>query len=189
MPTPDHAAVSRPDDPALLRVEGPIATITLNRPTAFNAIDLSIAKKLEQLAAEVEASDDIRVLVIEGKGRAFCTGGDLRIIGEAAAADTMAPVVGEILQHAHAFIATLRRMPTMELTRVHGAPSGGGLSPAVLADRCNRSEDPRFTPAYGKLGISPDGGGTTGLVASVGARRALQIDLTEDSFSGALAHA
>jgi enoyl-CoA hydratase/carnithine racemase len=45
------------DDPALLRIEGPIATITLNRPAAFNSIDLSIAKKLEQLGLEVEAND------------------------------------------------------------------------------------------------------------------------------------
>ena len=188
MPTPDHAAGSRPDEPALLRIEGPIATITLNRPAAFNAIDLSIAKKLEQLGLEVEASEDIRVLVIEGKGRAFCTGGDLRIIGAAAAADTIAPVVGEILQHAHAFIATLRRMPKIVLASVHGWASGGGLSLAFVADLCIASEDARFTPAYGKLGISPDGGGTTGLVASVGARRALQIYLTEDSFSAAQAY-
>ena len=55
MPTPDHAGASLPDDPALLRIEGAIATITLNRPAAFNSIDLSIAKKLEQLGAEVEA--------------------------------------------------------------------------------------------------------------------------------------
>ena len=60
-----------PADPALLRIEGPIATITLNRPAAFNSINLSIAQKLEQLGAEVEANDDIRVLVIEGEGRAF----------------------------------------------------------------------------------------------------------------------
>jgi enoyl-CoA hydratase/carnithine racemase len=74
MSTPAESTASRSDDPALLRIEGPIATITLNRPAAFNSIDLSIAKKLEQLGAEVEASDTIRVLVIEGEGRAFCAG-------------------------------------------------------------------------------------------------------------------
>src|SRR6202035_1163751 len=89
MPTPDHATSSIPDDPALLRIDGPIATITLNRPGAFNSIDLSIAKKLEQLGAEVEANDDIRVLVIEGEGRAFCAGGDLQTIGAAAEADNI----------------------------------------------------------------------------------------------------
>ena len=103
-----HATASSPDDPALLRIDGPIATITLNRAAAFNSIDLPIAKKLEQLASEVEASDDIRVLVIEGEGRAFCGGGDLQTIGAAAAADTIAPVVGELLKHYHAFIETLR---------------------------------------------------------------------------------
>jgi enoyl-CoA hydratase/carnithine racemase len=183
-----HArATSRPDDPALLRIEGAVATITLNRPSAFNSIDLSIAKKLEQLSAEVEASDDIRVLVIEGEGRAFCAGGDLQTMGAAAAADAIAPVVGELLNHYHAFIATLRRMPKIVLASVHGSAAGAGLSLASVADLCIASEDARFTPAYSKLGVSPDGGGSVGVVASVGTRRALQIYLAEDSFSAAQA--
>ena len=189
MPTSAHATVSLPDDPALLRIEGPIATITLNRPAAFNSIDLSIARKLEQLSAEVEADDDIRVLVIEGEGRAFCAGGDLQTIGAAAASDTIAPVVGELLKHYHAFITTLRRMPKIVLSSVHGSAAGAGLSLAFVADLCIAAEDARFTPAYSKLGVSPDGGGTVGVVAAVGTRRALQIFLAEDSFSAAQAHA
>src|SRR6202163_150271 len=109
MPTPSPTPASRPDDPALLRIEGPIATITLNRPAAFNSIDLSIARKLEQLGAEGEADNNIRVLVIEGEARAFCGGGDLQTIGAAAAADDIAPVVAEMLKHHHAFIETVRR--------------------------------------------------------------------------------
>src|SRR6202012_5420636 len=170
MPT----TTSQPKDPALLRIDGPIATITLNRPAAFNSIDLPIAKKLEQLSAEVEASDDIRVLVIEGEGRAFCAGGDLQTIGAAAAADTIAPVVGELLQHYHAFITTLRRMPKIVLASVHGSAAGAGMSLAFVCDLCIATEDARLTPAYAKLGVSPDGGGTVGVVASVGPRRALQ---------------
>ena len=162
MPTSDDTTA-----PALLRIEGPIATITLNRPAAFNSIDLSIAKKLEQLGAEVEGTDDIRVLVIEGEGRAFCAGGDLQTIGAAAAADTIAPVVGELLQHYHAFI-TVRRMPKIVLSSVHGSAAGAGMSLAFVADLCIAAEDARFTPAYAKLGVSPDGGGTVGMVGSVG---------------------
>jgi enoyl-CoA hydratase/carnithine racemase len=188
MPTPAHSTASPSDDPALLRIEGPIATITLNRPGAFNSIDLSIAKKLERLSAEVEATDDIRVLVIEGEGRAFCGGGDLQTIGAAAAADNIAPVVGEMLSHYHAFITTLRRMPKIVLASVHGSAAGAGLSLAFVADLCIAAEDARFTPAYAKLGVSPDGGGTAGLAASVGPRRALQIFLAEDSFSAAQAY-
>src|SRR6478609_4691970 len=186
MPTP--ATASHPDDPALLSLDGPIATITLNRPAAFNSIDLPIAKKLEQLSAEIEASDEIRVLVIEGNGRAFAAGGDLQTIGAAAAADTIAPVVGELLKHYHAFIATLRRMPKIVISSVHGSAAGAGLSLAFVADLCIAAEDAKFTPAYAKLGVSPDGGGTVGVVASVGARRALQIYLAEDSFSAAQAY-
>src|SRR5437660_6020858 len=161
--------VSPPDDPALLRVDGPVATITLNRPAALNSIDLSIARKLEQLSAAVEASDDIRVLVIEGEGRAFCAGGDLQTIGAAAAADTIAPVVGELLKHYHAFVTTLRRMPKIVLASVHGSAAGAGLSLAFVAGLGSGAEGARFAPAYGKIGGAPDGGGTVGVVASVGA--------------------
>jgi enoyl-CoA hydratase/carnithine racemase len=179
MPDTNHGGA---DDTALLSVEGPVATITLNRPAAFNSINLAIAKRLERLAAQVEADRNIRVLVIQGEGRAFCAGGDLQTIGAAAAADTIAPVVGELLLHYHAFIAALRRMPEIVLTSVHGSAAGAGLSLAFVADLCIATDDARFTPAYAKLGVSPDGGGTVGVVASVGVRRALQIYLAEDSF-------
>jgi enoyl-CoA hydratase/carnithine racemase len=188
MPTPADATTSLADDPARLAINGPIATITLNRPNAFNSIDLSIAKKLEQLSAEVEASNDIRVLVIEGEGRAFSAGGDLQTIGAAAAADTIAPVVGELLQHYHAFISTLRRMPKIVLTSVHGSAAGAGMGLAFVADLCIAADTARFTPAYAKIGVSPDGGSTVGMVGTVGTRRALQIFLSEDSFSAQQAY-
>lgn len=188
MPTATHGSTSLPDDPALLRIDGPLATITLNRPAAYNSIDLSIAKKLEQLSAEAAACDEIKVLVIEAEGRAFCAGGDLQTIGAAAANGTVAAVVGEMLTHYHAFITTLRRMPKIVVASVHGSAAGAGLSLAFVADLCIAADDARFTPAYGNIGVSPDGGGTVGLVASVGVRRALQIYLAEDSFTAQQAH-
>src|SRR5437660_1963855 len=187
MPTPDQPAAPS-DEPALLTINGPVATITLNRPTAFNSIDLSIAKKLEQLGAEVEANDVVRVLVIEGEGRAFCAGGDLQTIGAAAAAGTIAPVVGELLKHYHAFIETVRRMPKIVLSSVHGSAAGAGMGLAFVADLCIAADDARFTPAYAKIGVSPDGGSTVGMVGTVGVRRALQIFLSEDSFTAQQAY-
>ncbi len=183
MPTSDDTAA-----PALLRIEGPIATITLNRPAAFNSINLSIAQKLEQLGAEVEGNDDIRVLVIEGEGRAFSAGGDLQTIGAAAANDTVAPVVGELLKHYHAFIETVRRMPKIVLSSVHGSAAGAGMGLAFVTDLCIAADDARFTPAYAKIGVSPDGGSTVGMVGTVGTRRALQILLAEDSFTAQQAY-
>jgi enoyl-CoA hydratase/carnithine racemase len=185
---PESATSVLPDDPALLRIEGAVATITLNRPGAFNSVNLAIAQRLEQLAAEVEGNDDIRVLVIDGEGRAFSAGGDLQTIAAAAAADTIAPVVGGLLKHYHAFIETVRRMPKIVLTSVHGSAAGAGMGLAFVADLCIAAEDARFTPAYAKIGVSPDGGSTVGMVGTVGVRRALQIFLAEDSFSAQQAY-
>jgi enoyl-CoA hydratase/carnithine racemase len=187
MPAPDPTTTPA-GEPALLRIDGAIATITLNRPAAFNSINLSIAKKLEQLGAEVEANDAIRVLVIEGEGRAFSAGGDLQTIGAAAEVGTIAPVVGELLKHYHAFIETIRRMPKIVLSSVHGSAAGAGMGLAFVADLCIAAEDARFTPAYAKIGVSPDGGSTVGIVGTVGTRRALQIFLAEDSFSAQQAY-
>jgi enoyl-CoA hydratase/carnithine racemase len=184
--------MSEPDtadtDSALLAVDGAIATITLNRPNAFNSINLAIAKRLEQLAAQIEANTTIRVLVIQGEGRAFSAGGDLQTIGAAAEAGAIAPVVGELLRHYHAFIEALRRMPKIVLSSVHGSAAGAGMGLAFVADLCIAADSARFTPAYAKIGVSPDGGSTVGMVGTVGARRALQILLAEDSFSAQQAH-
>ncbi|MDU6138703.1 enoyl-CoA hydratase/isomerase family protein, partial [Bradyrhizobium sp.] len=127
-------------------------------------------------------------LVLKGEGRAFCAGGDLQTIGAAAEADTITPVVSELLHHYHAFIASLRRMPKIVLASVHGSAAGAGMSLAFAADLCIAADEARFTPAYAKLGVSPDGGGTVGVVATAGVRRALQIFLAEDSFTAAQAY-
>ena len=175
-------------EPARLSINGAIATITLDRPAAFNAINLAIAQRLEQLAAQVGADPSIRVLVLKGEGRAFCAGGDLQTIGAAAEADTITPVVSELLHHYHAFIASLRRMPKIVLASVHGSAAGAGMSLAFAADLCIAADDARFTPAYAKIGVSPDGGSTVGIVGTVGTRRALQIFLAEDGFTAQQAY-
>ncbi len=182
--TPLHAA--RDDDNATLVIEGPIATITLNRPKSYNAIDLAMAKRLELLAAEIEADDRIRALVIAGNGRSFCAGGDLQSM--AASIDDIEATVSEMLLHYHAFIATLRRMPKLVITSVHGAAAGAGLSLAFMGDFCIAADDSKFAAAYNKLGVSPDGGGTVGLIHAVGMRRALQVFMAEDSFSAIQAY-
>src|SRR6202042_2535613 len=104
-------------------------------------------------------------------------------IGAAAAADTIAPVVGELLKHYHAFIETIRRMPKIVLSSVHGSAAGAGMGLAFVTDLCIAAEDARFTPAYAKIGVSPDGGSTVGMVGTVGTGRGFQIFLAEDSFS------
>lgn len=76
-------------------------------------------------------------------------------------------------------------MPQLVITSVHGAAAGAGLSLAFMGDLCIAADTARFTAAYYKLGVSPDGGGAVGIVGAAGARRALQIFLAQGSFTAA----
>ncbi|SEC48917.1 Enoyl-CoA hydratase [Rhizobiales bacterium GAS191] len=175
------------DAAAYLTYDGPIATITLNRPERFNAIDETAAVRLAGFARELAARGDVRVVVIRGAGPAFCAGGDIDHM--VAHLDDPAPMARGILNPLHEFLIGLKALPAIVLTSVHGAAAGGGFSLALMGDLCIAADTARFTPAYARLGLSPDGGGTIGLVRAVGARRALQIFLMEDGFGAIEAQA
>jgi enoyl-CoA hydratase/carnithine racemase len=175
------------ETPATLAIDGSIATITLNRAHAFNAIDPAISKCLETLAQRAEVEEQVSVVIVEGAGSAFCAGGDLQTI--TGNADSLEMVLGDMISHYHAFIAALRRMPKIVITSVNGSAAGAGLSLAFMGDLCIAADDARFIPAYGQLGVSPDGGGTVGLVGAAGPQLALRIFLAEDNVSAAQAHA
>lgn len=171
--------------PALLSVEGRIAIITLNRPDRFNAIDIDMARCLMELSERVRAASDVRVLVLRGSGRAFCAGGDLHFISERI--DDIRPPITDLLLFLHHFLVALRSMDKLVVTSVHGSAAGAGLSLAFMGDFCVAAADTRFRPAYAALGVSPDAGGTVGVVDALGPRRALQIFLAEDEFDGSRA--
>ena len=79
-------------------------------------------------------------------------------------------------------------MPKIVLSSVHGSAAGAGMGLAFVADLCIAADDARFTPAYAKIGVSPDGGSTVGMVGTVGVRRALQIFLGGGQFSAQQAY-
>ncbi|QCI66979.1 enoyl-CoA hydratase/isomerase family protein [Phreatobacter stygius] len=175
------------DASAYLTYDGPIATLTLNRPESFNAVGAEAAATLAGLARELDTRADLRVVVIRGAGPAFCAGGDINVF--AAHLDDPGPMVRGILDSHHDFLQRLQALPAIVVTSVHGAAAGAGLSLAFMGDLCIAADTARFTPAYARLGVSPDGGGTVGLVRAVGARRALQIYLMEDGFDASQAEA
>ena len=162
---------------ALLDVDGSVAIITLNRPTAFNALDIDMAQRLEKIGIELEQNVAVRVVVIRGSGRAFCAGGDIGLF--ISCVDDLAPTIRMLLLHLNSFLKTLRRMDKLVLTSVHGAVAGAGFSLAFMGDFCIAADTARFVPAYAQLGVSPDCGGTVGLVQALGPRRALQVFLDE----------
>ncbi|MDO9486946.1 MAG: enoyl-CoA hydratase-related protein [Sphingomonadaceae bacterium] len=171
--------------PAFLEIAGEIATISLNRPENYNVIDTEMAVCLRGLAIEVERMTEVKVLVLRSEGKAFCGGGDIRHFVENI--DRIDDCIRDLLLAYHDFIARLHQMPQIVLASVQGSAAGAGLSLVAMSDLCIAAEDALFTPAYAKLGVSPDGGGTYGLARVIGTRRALQLFIAEENISAARA--
>lgn len=166
--------------PARLSFVGAVATITLARPERLNPISIEMAACLRGLGREVVEREDAKVLLIQGEGPAFCAGGDIGLF--ASDLDGVGAAISELLDHYHEFLVTLRTMPQLVVTKLHGAVAGAGFSLAFMGDLALAADDARFVPGYAKLGVSPDGGGSIGVAARVGTARALRIFLAEDEF-------
>jgi enoyl-CoA hydratase/carnithine racemase len=163
--------------------DGPVALVTLNRPESLNAIDRPTARELARIGDLLAADDSIAVVVLRGTGSGFCAGGDVAEFAENL--DAIEPTIRALLGDLHRFLLRLREMPKLVLTSVHGAVAGAGFSLAFMGDLCVAADNARLRPAYAQLGVSPDGGGTIGVVDAVGARWAMKIFLADDE----LAHA
>ena len=172
------------NDPVRLDRDAAVATLTLNRPTALNALDFAMVDALIDASAEVAADATIRVVVLRGAGRHFMAGGDIKVF--AASLDHPGPDrVAEferLLRGVHAFIDTLARMPQPIVAGVHGAVAGFGLSLASACDLVIASDDAYFASAYLQLGVTPDGGGTYSLPRIAGVRKAAEILMLGERF-------
>lgn len=132
--------------------------LTLSDPQARNALSPQVSAAAVEALSVAEADDSVRAVVLNGDGRHFCSGGNLRRL----AANRIA--AGEAqqqhLQVFHQFIEALRTHPKPVIAAVEGAAAGGGFSLALACDLMVAAEDARFSMAYGRVGLSPDGGGS-----------------------------
>ena len=155
----------------LSRQEG-IAHICFNRPEAFNAIDLSLAREFHAACRDVAADRQLRALVLSGKGRAFMAGGDL-----ASMADDPAGVCAAVVAEMHAAIALLAQLDAPVIAAVQGLVAGGGLGVALCADLVVAADNARFNVASLLIGASPDCGLSWQLPRRIGQGRALELAL------------
>lgn len=156
-------------------VEGPIATLTLNRPAAGNTIDLPLAGALLQAAIRCDQDEAIRCVVLTGEGRLFCGGGD--VSGFAAAGEGISSFLSELAGILHMAVSRLMRMPKPLLVLVNGPAAGAGLSLAISGDVVLTARTAHFSASYGGVGLTPDGGMSWLLPRLVGLRRAQEIIL------------
>ena len=156
---------------------GAVATITLNRPEARNALDLVMRRELLAALDEVEGDDAARVLVVTGAGGHFCSGGDVKSMRERR----------QTAAEGRARVETLNRMvlrlvdfPRPTIAMVDGYAVGAGCNLALCCDLIVASDRARFGELFWKIGLVPDGGGTWLLSRVVGLARAKELIFTAD---------
>ncbi len=158
-----------------LEVSGAVATISLSRPTARNALDLQMAVELRQAARNAEMDASVRAVLLTGDGPAFCPGGDVN--GFYAALPAPEQHLKDIVQPLHDAISILGNMDKPLIVAVAGVAAGAGLGLALCGDLVLASESARFCVAYTAIGASPDGGTSFFLPRRVGLARAIELAL------------
>lgn len=165
----------------LLERSNGIATLTLNRPEARNALDLAMREELEAALKELAADEAVRVLVLTGAGGHFCAGGDVKTMARRhtategrARVEAMNRVILELVDF---------RAPTV--AQVDGFAVGAGCNLALACDLIVASDRARFGEVFAKIGLVPDGGGSYFLPRLVGLAKAKELVFTAEIFDAA----
>ena len=163
-----------------LTVEDKVAIVTLNRPEVRNAINDALRAELVALLERVAADEGVRAVVLTGKGKAFCAGGDITGMKERLKAP-----VGQVAFNGwrrqgqtHKSVALLHGMPKVVIAAVNGAAAGLGCDMALACDFILASEEAVFTMSFVKRGLVSDGGGMYFLPRRVGLPRAKELIFT-----------
>jgi 2-(1,2-epoxy-1,2-dihydrophenyl)acetyl-CoA isomerase len=152
-------------------VEGGVATITLDRPAALNALTIPMKHELLEALEAVRENDAVRAVVLTGAGRAFCAGQDLKERLEPGA-----PTLGEELRDRYnPIVRAMRSLPKPIVGAINGVAAGAGASLAFACDLRIAAEGASFVLAFGKLGLIPDTGATWLLPRLVGPSTAAEL--------------
>lgn len=165
-------------DNITLTIEGGVATLTLNRPQALNALNLPIIDELNHALGRVAVGGEVRVLVLTGSGRAFCGGGD--IAGGTDNWDQDLDAGAVLDTHFNPLVERLYALPVPVVVAVNGPAVGAGCSLALAGDIVLAADSAYFNLAFGKVGLVPDCGLTWLLPRLIGRARASAMMLLGD---------
>ncbi|MBX9589817.1 MAG: enoyl-CoA hydratase/isomerase family protein [Hyphomonadaceae bacterium] len=157
----------------LLRTDGVVARITLNRPHSLNVLDAPMAQALADALGSIERAGAVKVLVLDGAGRSFMGGGDLNVFH--ADLERAPETASRLIELFHQSIRCIKRLPIPVIAGIHGPVAGGGVGLALACDLIIAAADTRLVPAYGRIGTSPDGGTSWSLTRLLGPRRAMEV--------------
>jgi enoyl-CoA hydratase len=166
----------------LLAVDGPVATVTLNRPQALNALNAPLLGELVDALTKLDADEAVRCIVLTGNERAFAAGADIKEMADASSVDMLR-------RNALARYDAVRKIAKPIIAAVSGWALGGGCELAMACDMIVASETARFGQPEINIGIMPGAGGTQRLTRALGKARAMELILTGDYLSAQEAHA
>jgi len=158
-------------DKVNLRVNGRVATIELNRPEALNAMDTDVIKGLVCKLKEISESDEIDIVVLTGKGKAFSAGGDIKTMLSNMNEADFFPVMDYISE----LIITLYSLPKLTISAVSGAAAGLGFSLALATDYIIADKTSKLAMNFIGIGLIPDGGAHFFLEKRLGETMAKQV--------------
>lgn len=159
-----------------LRLDGNVAWLRLNRPEHGNAINEKMANELVNATGLLEEQPQLGCVILAGEGSHFCLGGDLHAFR--AANDQLPAYVRDMAAELHRAMSSLLRMRPVTIAAVNGTAAGAGLSLLCAADLAISAQSARYTLAYTRVGLSPDGGSTWLLPRIIGTRRAREMAIT-----------
>lgn len=171
-------------DSLLVERDGPIATLTLNRPSSLNALDPTMVDALVNHTMQLGSDESLRCIVLQGAGDHFMAGGDIKsFAGQLArsAADRQLHFT-RMVRHVHTAIENLQRMPHVVIASVHGAVAGFGMSLMCACDLAIAADTSYFASAYRHIALTPDGGASYTLPRLVGPKKAMEIMLLAERF-------
>lgn len=199
---PDQSASSRtsglePTDYHRLTIEdqGPVVRVWLDRPEKLNALDSETLDEITRLYSAIHQLDDVRVVVLGGRGRAFTAGADLGNHPSRPAADDPPRKHRRIAQTGHRAIEAIQSCPAITIARTHSYVIGGGVLLAAACDFRVGADDSLFRLPEVEIGIPLSWGGTPLLIREIGAARAREMIvmcrpfLADEAFRLGLLHA
>ncbi len=159
-----------------------VATFTLNRPKAMNALNADMTQAFVKTMQQVAADKSLRVLIVQGAGDHFMAGGDIKGFSEtlATAGPDRKLHFMEMIHFIHAGVELMQRMDVVTIAKVQGACAGFGMSLAIGCDLTIASDDAYFATAYKAIGLTPDGGQSYFLPRLVGVKKAMELTLLSE---------
>lgn len=162
-----------------------VATITLNRPDRYNAFNEELSAELIDALKKSAKNDEVRVVVLTGAGKAFCSGQDLKDVQSANGSRSL----GEsVVRRYNPMIINVRENPKPIICRLNGVAAGAGASLAMACDIIVATKGVKFVEAFANIGLVADSGGSFFLPQSIPYNKAFEIMTLGGTFTADEAH-